>query len=100
MATFDISEVAAATATVILPPQVLGPSSIERAVGLNLWTVGRGYSVETLVRMYKMRGEDALTDALYDSWLVEGAPDLDASEYAGALARPLRDVIVTDTWSA
>lgn len=68
----------------------------ERAT-INFWTVAASDWERTF---YKMRGMDALTDGLYDTWLAESEPDLDASEYAGALNLPLRDVIVIDSWSA
>lgn len=61
----------------------------------------QGYPMESPpspVIMYKMRGMDAVVLGLYDSWLSEQEPDLDASKYAGSLNLPLRDVIVVDSW--
>lgn len=52
-----------------------------------------------LVTVYKMRGMDKNTNGLYDTWLVSGTPDLTGASYAGALAKPLRDIIVIDSWS-
>jgi|SRR5262245_25388146 len=71
------------------------------AVG-SVWPIVNFFSVVPTTwsaRVYKMRGMDAAVDGLYDTWLVEGEPDTDASEYTGELATPLRDVIVIDTWS-
>lgn len=70
------------------------------ALGYNLWSPPGSAIGYPPVVMYKMRGEDAVVDGRYDSWLVRSEPDLDASEYTGALARPLRDVVVIDTWTA
>jgi hypothetical protein len=53
------------------------------------------YDVRAL--LFKMRGMDALVDGLYETWLA-GSADLRAQSYAGALARPLRDVCVIDVW--
>ena len=49
---------------------------------------------------FKMRGMDASTDGLYDTWVVFGLPDFAASAYAGSLATPLRDVVIDSSWSA
>lgn len=62
----------------------------------NMWTVIAG---PWQVSVYKMRGMDAAVSGLYDTWL-SSEVDLDGSEYHGALATPLRDIIVIDTWSA
>ena len=43
---------------------------------------------------YVMRGEDAAINGTYDVWKVTGTADFTASSYHGALATPLRDVIV------
>lgn len=48
--------------------------------------------------MYKMRGMDAVTNGLYDTWITS-APDFAGASYAGALATPLRDIVVVDAWS-
>lgn len=45
---------------------------------------------------FRMRGMDASVNGLYDVWTVYGSPDFDASEYAGALATPLRAVTLLD----
>jgi hypothetical protein len=58
---------------------------------------GQVWTVYTLI--YKMRGRDAATDDL-DTWLSSGQPDFGASRYAGALAMPLRDVVIVDVWLA
>lgn len=63
----------------------------------NFWTV-RAANWETT--WYKMRGMDALTDGLYATWLSSAAPDTTGALYSGPLNRPLRDVIVIDTWSS
>lgn len=66
--------------------------------GVNLW--GLYASSQTPpVTTYKMRGMDAAVSGLYDSWLTTGAPDTDGSDYHGALAKPLRDVVVIDAWT-
>ena len=69
------------------------------ALGRNNWTMGPANTTAP-VTIYKMRGMDAAVSGVYDTWLVSGAPDLDASDYSGPLATPLRDVIVIDTWSS
>lgn len=56
-----------------------------------------GYPPPPLVT-YKMRGMDALVDSLYDAWLSVGEPDSSGSKYSGTLTRPLRDIIVIDSW--
>src|SRR3954470_3213507 len=63
----------------------------------NLWTV---VPTSWRITRYKMRGMDATVAGLYDTWIVQTEPDLDGSEYGGALAKPLRDVIVIDSWSS
>lgn len=47
---------------------------------------------------YKMRGEDAVANGTYDTWLAIGTPDTTGALYGGALATPLRDIIVVDSW--
>lgn len=66
-------------------------------IGVNLWSMGPPGPIP--VTVYKMRGMDAAIDGTYDTWLVSSAPDMDASDYHGALATPLRDVIVVDSWT-
>jgi len=61
----------------------------------NMWTVIAG---PWQVTVYKMRGMDALSNGVYDTWLTTGAPDTTGARYAGALNLPLRDVIVVETW--
>lgn len=69
-------------------------------LGINLWTIGLGIPPTTSVpiTIYKMRGMDAVTNGTYDTWLATGEPDTDGSGYAGPLAKPLRDIVVTDSW--
>jgi hypothetical protein len=45
-----------------------------------------------------MRGQDAVVNGSYDTWLASGAPDFAGASYAGALATPLRDIVVIDAW--
>lgn len=47
---------------------------------------------------YKMRGMDHNVSGLYDTWTVVGSPDYAAASYVGALALPLRDVVISATW--
>lgn len=67
--------------------------NVDRAA--NLWSPSLSASIVT---SYKMRGMDALTTAVYDTWLSAGAPDYAATKYTGALHTPLRDIIVIDAW--
>lgn len=77
------------------------PSNLEY-VGMNLWSVGSvGRSSSSVAATYyKMRGQDAAVNGLYDTWIASGAPDTAGTYYSGALALPLRDVVVVDSWSA
>lgn len=93
MAGFALSEVTAGFT--ITPPAVFVTTNIDWSVGINVWTAGLGTLRPAI---YKMRGQDALVDALYDCWLSPGQPDPDARAYIGALAKPLRDVCVIDSW--
>jgi len=44
--------------------------------------------------VFVMRGEDHNTNGLYDTWKVTGSPDFAGGSYAGALATPLRDIVI------
>ncbi len=48
---------------------------------------------------FKMRGQDAHTNGVYDTWLVIGAADTTGAQYTGALATPLRDVVIAGFWT-
>lgn len=43
---------------------------------------------------YVMRGQDKNVNGQYDTWKSVGAADFAAANYHGALATPLRDVVV------
>ena len=62
----------------------------------NLW--GPSSTVEAVITIFKMRSMDALVNGLHDTWLTSSTPDLLGTYYVGALATPLRDIIVIDTW--
>jgi hypothetical protein len=47
---------------------------------------------------FKMVGTDAAL-ATRDAWVVAGAADTTAAQYAGALTLPLRAVHVAETWT-
>jgi hypothetical protein len=82
-----------------MPPWFTADRTAEGAARVGVdWSLALGSA--PAITMYKMRGEDALADGLYDTWLATGAPDLDGSDYEGDLVTPLRDVIVIDTWTA
>jgi len=70
--------------------------SAAEVAGAQVWSIQRGYPKVTY---YKMRGMDAIVSGLYDAWLAVGTPDLTGAVYTGTLAKPLRDIIVVDTWS-
>lgn len=64
------------------------PSSVSRAS----WGGGVSTTPVSVVVRYRMKGMDALTDGLYDTWNVTTSPDFSASQYSGGLNTPLRDV--------
>lgn len=68
-------------------------------IGINLWTVGSLEASVAAAITYKMRGMDASVNGLYDTWLAAGAPDTGGTYYSGALALPLRDVTIVDSWT-
>lgn len=73
--------------------------SLGQSVMGRVWSIhDYGYAPPEILTTYKMCGEDAVVNGLYDTWLVTGTPDDDASEYTGSLAKPLRDVIVIGKW--
>jgi hypothetical protein len=43
---------------------------------------------------YKMRGTDANLDGVTDTWIVYDNDDPTGAQYAGALATPLRDIVI------
>lgn len=55
-------------------------------------------SWSTVTVYYKMRGMDAVTTGVYDTWVVNANPDFSASSYSGSLNLPLRDVCIIDFW--
>lgn len=69
---------------------------LNKAIGAVSWNSTKWSAGATY---YKMRGMDQLTNGLYATWVVTGAPDYAAGSYVGGLNLPLRDVHVIDTWT-
>jgi hypothetical protein len=63
-----------------------------------IWQVYEAGYPPPAVMAYKMRGMDAAISGLYDAWISVGTPDYAGTGYHGALATPLRDIVVIDTW--
>lgn len=74
--------------------------------GVSYWvdsiSVGPGLDLNQLKivgskYVFKMRGLDAVSSS-YDVWVVRDQPDFAGTYYVGALATPLRDITLIDTW--
>jgi len=63
---------------------------------INLPTEQQTYHTLTVLTpvKYKMCGQDASVNGLFDTWVVSNAPDFTGSQYTGSLATPLRDIFV------
>lgn len=64
----------------------------------NIWSVGVVNAPPPPIVVFKMRGMDASSGGLYDTWLSTQSPDYSGEQYHGTLAKPLRDVVVVDSW--
>jgi hypothetical protein len=63
---------------------------------INLPTNTQNYTTLTVLPpvKYKMCGQDASVNGLYDTWVVSNAPDFTGSQYTGGLNTPLRNIFV------
>lgn len=69
---------------------------------LNVAVDGAQFSNQTWtsqITYYKMRGMDQVTDGLYATWVVTGAPDFTGAQYSGGLNLPLRAIAIVATWT-
>jgi hypothetical protein len=71
----------------MVAPQFRGPT-------INRVETRRAQAPVTAAITYVMRGQDHATNGLYDTWKSTNAPDFTGTLYTGALATPLRDIVV------